>query len=466
MSLQKGVWALGCSVTRAAVYLRISQDHSGDGLAVARQREDALRLAAERDWTIAQEYVDNSISASDSRKARPQYDALCRDFVAGQWDALIVYDLDRLTRQPRQLEDWIDAAEGRGLQLVTTNGEADLTTDGGRLFARIKLAVARGEVERKSARQTRALQQRAEQGRPAKGVRPTGYALDGTIIEEEAEIVRRIFNHFAAGATLKGIAAGLAADGVATRRGGGWSSSSVSSILRNARYTGRSIYKGHDVGAGTWPPLVSEAQFAAVQARLKDPQRKTRGEGTARKHLGSGVYFCSCGLRVRSSSGMGNGLNRYTCRLFCHYRSGNPIDSFVLEVVRGRLALSDLRDLLAKPVNESRMAELETERKELRHRIAATQADYDNDLIDGVRYKAKVAKIEHRLSEVQAEAAKLLGQSGPGSVLAAEDPVGAFDEADLAIQQRVIDSLAVVTLHPARRGSRTFDPNSVSLRWR
>lgn len=391
---------------------------------------------------------------------------MCRDFEAGLWDALIVYDLDRLTRQPRQLEDWIDAAEGRSLQLVTTNGVADLTTDGGRLFARIKLAVARGEVERQSARQTRAQQQRAEQGRPAKGVRPTGYALDGTIVEAEAKIVRRIFDHFTAGATLKGIAAGLTAGGVCTRRGGAWSSSSVSSILRNARYTGRSIYKGQDVGLGTWQPLVSEAQFAAAQARLNDPQRKTRGEGTARKHLGSGVYFCSCGLRVRSSSGMGNGLNRYTCRLFCHYRSGNPLDNFVLGIVRDRLAMPDLRELLAKPVDDSQMAALGTERKELRHRLVATQADYDNDLIDGVRYKAKVGKIQDRLKEVQAEEAKLLGQSGPGSVLAAEDPVAAFDEADLAIQQRVINSLAVVTLHPGRRGSRTFDGDSVSVSWR
>ncbi|WP_267888213.1 recombinase family protein [Mycobacterium ostraviense] len=49
------------------------------------------------------------------------------------FDALVVWDLDRLTSQPRQLEDWIDAAEGRGLALITTNGEADLTTDGGRM---------------------------------------------------------------------------------------------------------------------------------------------------------------------------------------------------------------------------------------------------------------------------------------------------------------------------------------------
>lgn len=70
------------------------------------------------------------MSASDSRKVRPGFDGLCRDFEAALCDALIVYVLDRLTRQPRRLEEWIHAAELRGLQYVTTNGEADLTTDG------------------------------------------------------------------------------------------------------------------------------------------------------------------------------------------------------------------------------------------------------------------------------------------------------------------------------------------------
>lgn len=453
-------------MTTAAVYLRISLDSTGEQLAIKRQREDCLELIAKRGWTLSAEYVDNSISASDERKQRPGYDALCRDYEAAKYDALVCYDLDRLTRQPRQLEDWISASDKRGLKIVTANGEADLATDDGILFAGMKLQVARSEVRRKSARQTRAQRQRAELGKPAKGIRPTGYALDGSIILAEAKVVRRIFDQFTAGATLKGIAAGLARDGITTRRGGAWSSSSVSTILKNARYTGRSIYKGQDVGAATWKPIISEAQFAAVQARLDDPRRKTRGEDTARKHLGSGLYFCKCGLRVRSSSGMGNGLNRYTCRSFCHYRSGKPIDDYVEAIVRGRLAFPDLRSLLIKPVDESRMAELRDERKDLRHRIAATQADYDNDLIDGLRYKAKVAKIEARLAEIRMEETKLLAQFGPGSVLAAEDPVAAFDAADLAIQQRVIDSLAVVTLHSAPRGSRTFDPESVSVRWR
>jgi len=453
-------------MTTAAVYLRVSLDATGEQLAVARQRKDCLEIMAKRGWTVAGEYVDNSISASDERKQRPGYDALCRDYEAGKFDALVCWDLDRLTRQPRQLEDWIDRAEKRSLQVVTANGEADLSTDAGILFAGIKLQVARSEVRRKSARQVAAQKQRAEMGRPAKGVRPTGYTLAGKVIEAEAAVVRRIFNQFTAGDTLKGLAADLAKDGITTRRGGVWSSSSVSSILRNGRYAGRSIYKGQDVGPANWPAIVSEAQFAAVQSRLDDPSRKTRGDDTARKHLGSGLYHCSCGLRVKSSSGMGNGLNRYTCRATCFYRSAKPIDDMVLRIVRGRLGLPDLKELLVQPVDETKLAELAAEKKQLRYQLAATEGDYDADLIDGRRFRAKTDRLNARLAELRSEEAKLVAQSGPGSVLAADDPVAAFDAAPLGIQQQVIDSLATVTLHRGKQGSRTFDSDTVTVVWR
>lgn len=448
-----------------AIYLRASLDSTGEREAVQRHEKECVRIATDRKWQVVATYEDNSIS-SKKGVARPDYDRMMRDYAAGRFDAIVCWDLDRLTRVPRELEDMIDACEAGKLALVTANGEADLTTDGGRLYARVKVAVARGEVERKGQRQRLAQKQRAEKGKPAKGIRPTGYALDGSIIEDEAVIVRSIFDRFSAGESLKGIAAGLEQDGVTTRRGGRWSSSSVSSILRNARYAGRSVYKGADVGAATWEPLVSEAQFAAVQGRLSDPRRKTRGESTARKHLGSGLYYCTCGLRVRSSSGMGNGLNRYTCRNACYYRSAKPVDDFVLQVIRGRLALPDLRELLVKPADESALRKLADERTQVRHSLEATEADYDNDIIDGRRYKAKTEKLLARLEAIRLEEAKLVAQTGPGSVLAAEDPVAAFDSASLAIRQQVIDSLATVTLARGQRGSKTFDPASVSIAWR
>lgn len=116
---------------KAAIYLRISLDPEMDGLAIERQREQCEALAAYRQWEVVETYVDQSKSATDRTKVRPAYDRMVADYKAGAFDAIICYDLDRLTRQPRQLEDWIDSAELRGLALVTANGDADLSTDGG-----------------------------------------------------------------------------------------------------------------------------------------------------------------------------------------------------------------------------------------------------------------------------------------------------------------------------------------------
>ena len=56
---------------RAAIYLRISLDTTGEGLAVERQREDCEKIAAARGWTVVETYIDNSISASKRNVRRP-----------------------------------------------------------------------------------------------------------------------------------------------------------------------------------------------------------------------------------------------------------------------------------------------------------------------------------------------------------------------------------------------------------
>ncbi len=215
---------------RAAVYLRISLDQTGEGLAIDRQREQCEQILSQRGWTLALPPFEDSLSASDARKNRPGYDALVKAYDARQFDALVCYDMDRLTRQPRQMEDWLDAAEQHGLALVTANGEADLTTDAGRTFVRVRMAFARGEVERKSARQKAAARQRANLGRPPLGVRLTGYTAKGETMPDEAEIIRRVFKMFDSGESLRSIARALSAENVRTRHGKAWNPSTVATF--------------------------------------------------------------------------------------------------------------------------------------------------------------------------------------------------------------------------------------------
>lgn len=446
--------------TRACIYTRISLDQTGEGLAVARQLADCRRIAETRGWRVVAEHSD-TVSATDRRKARPGYDAVVESYRRGEFDALIVWDLDRLTRQPRQLEDWIEAAESRGLRLVTANGEADLATDSGRLFARIKASVGRSETDRKSARQRAAALQRSQIGRPPLGVRLTGYTPQGEIIPAEAAVVRDVFDGFARGDSLRSLAARLTEAGVPTRHGRPWHPSSVRTMLTNPRYAGRAVYQGAATGGrGGWEPLVSDDVFDAIQATLADPRRRSQ-QGTDRRYLLAGLARCGvCGETCSSFSG-----KRYRCRAGCVTRSATLIDNYVEKIIRERLARPDLVSLITPEDSEHARAVGERVRH-LRARMATIEADYDAGDIDGRRYRTATEKVTAALAEAQREQARLSTTAGAARLLAAPDPVTEYDRAPLMIRRGVVDSLTAIRLHPAPRGRRGLDPATVTVEWR
>src|SRR6476646_9878430 len=100
---------------RAFVYLRQSLDRAGNSAAVDRQREDCLKLCADRGWEVAHVYVDNDVSAS-SRKPRPQYVRMLAAVEAGEAEVLVAWYVDRLTRKMVDLENLIELAERTGLR--------------------------------------------------------------------------------------------------------------------------------------------------------------------------------------------------------------------------------------------------------------------------------------------------------------------------------------------------------------
>ncbi len=485
-----------------------------DGLAIDRHREVCLRIADERGWKITEEYVDQSISATDKSKVRPAYDRMVADYAAGRIDAILCWDLDRLTRQPRQLEDWIEAAEERGLKLVTANGEADLTTDGGRMYARIKAAVARAEVERKAERQSLAHKQRARQGRAPKGQRPVGYATSGDVIEHEAAAVREMFRLFAIkdGTTIAAIARALsgidgpevpkslpqmtrhsrtamiernerrAAEGLATKPvpdDGRWHSSSVLDILRNPRYAGYSVYTNRmdrtqnkrrtwynqivedDDGEpvhGQWDPIVDELTWWRVQERLNEPSRITNRTGsTARKHLGAGLYLCGlCDRPVRTGSA------RYRCAACGINRTRGHVDDWVLKLVRARLARPDLADSV--PVaDEPRLQAIQAQIGAHQAKIKRAEHDYEAGDIEGHLVRRIRERESTAIAALETERRSLTATTDLGGVLDAKDPVKAFEDADLMIKRRVIDFLCTVRLYPHPRGKKTFDPETVKV---
>ena len=94
-------------------------------MGVTRQLEDCRKLAADRGWSVGDEYVDNDVSAF-SGKRRRDYERMLADLGSGARDAVIVYNLDRLHRRRAELEEFVTLCERAGADAA---GAADPESD-------------------------------------------------------------------------------------------------------------------------------------------------------------------------------------------------------------------------------------------------------------------------------------------------------------------------------------------------
>jgi DNA invertase Pin-like site-specific DNA recombinase len=478
-------------IDHCAVYLRISLDRDGDERAVERQREDAKAVARMRGWDIVETYVDNSISASKAEIIRPEYERMLADYRRGRFGAIIAYDLDRLTRQPRQLEDWIDEAERRGLVIVTLNGEADLSTDGGRMFARIKAAVARAEIERKSARHKRANLQRAEQGHWQFSRRPFGYERrDGRveIIEHEAEIVREGYRRYLAGESYYEIAndwndRGIAthdtnaAEGERTR----WSMTRVRSLLRNGRYAGIVEHNGKvfEDAKPTWQPLIDMRTWDDYVS-TREGRTRAGSWSTSTKHLLSGLALCGvCGGRMlarpeyrRNPDGGRRTRMSYQCTTgWCVSIGSEDVDTFVERLVLARLGdkkiLAALRHVPDTAPIQAELAALRRRRDDIADLLA-------DGLLDRRKARAQAVELTQKIETRQARLTAMRRASPLTDLALARSIPTRWKGLGVLDKRRVIEDLGLtVTIkktHPGRRpngpdGKPLPDLHRIAVEW-
>jgi DNA invertase Pin-like site-specific DNA recombinase len=456
---------------RAGVYLRQSRDQNGTGLAVARQREDCLRLCRDRGWTPT-EYVDNDISAYSGKK-RPAYERMLTDIEAGNLDAVVVWDLDRLHRRPIELEYFIDLADTHRLALATVSGDTDLGTDSGRLFARTKGAVARSEGERKSARQRRAQLQAAERGLPAGGPRAFGYERDGlTVREPEAKALRSAYASLLAGRSMVGIARDLDAAGFITARlGKRFNHSAARAVLVNPRNAGLRAYRGDIKGKAQWPAIVEEDTWRTANAMLTDSERRRGPGSSARKWLLSGLALCgrcddgetTVKVTYREADANGRNVRAYRCHKSSHLtREASFCDWRVTERVIARLSRDDARDLLIDDDRED-LAELRVSQTTLRVRLDQLAEQFADGTLTAAQLKAGTERLRTRLADLETRMVHIDRAPLLADLVTASDVRKAWEAAGLDRQRAIIDLLYTVTLLPRGPGRKPAELESVRM---
>lgn len=478
---------------RVAIYLRISQDRSGEGLGVARQEDDCRKLAerlAEHAGAVAQVemFTDNDISAY-SGKRRKQYERLTAAIEAGQFDVVVAWHPDRLHRSPLELEHFIALIERAKVTVHTVQAGAwDLSTPSGKAIAVTLSAWARYESEHKGARIKAARVQQAAAGKFHGGIRPYGYESDGTTVRpEEAREIVRMYEQVVAGVSLRQIVRDLNARGIPTTKARGpWTTQSVRDIITRHRHAGWSVHNGEVVGKAEWAALVSEETWQAAAAVLSDPARRT-SPGNTPKWLGSGVYLCGvCGQAELRAGVSGSGRRpSYRCRSRETTGQGHvsrdavQVDALVEETIVARLERRDALAQLSAGLDSGGedIAALRLEQTALRQRLDSLAEMFAAGDIDARQLSTASGTMKAKIAEIDAALAAA-GMRSPLDELKGKDIRKAWfgtlpdrsDGLSLGHRRAITDMLVAVTVLPAPKGRRVsgayFDPEFIDIAWK
>jgi site-specific DNA recombinase len=406
----------------AAVYCRVSTDNQErEGTSLETQLEACLKYCHDKSYEVAYRFSE---AYSGLSLERPRLNEL-RDLVrAGDIDVIVVYCLDRLSRDPTHGVILTQELEKHRVALEAVTETVD-SSELGKLITYIRGYGSKLEAEKIRERTTRGRRQRALSGRlpgsnqahlygyryaPGKGI---GEGVR-YVYEEEARWVREMYRWLVEETlSTNAITYRLRALNAPTPSVKGfWIRSTVHKVLTNPAYTGKTyvftqtygepksrvkpnakrkntgrVWKNRDEWIeirGATPPIISEELFEAAQAQRKRNKglspRNVKAEYLLRGHM----YCSRCGRGFWGSTGMKRRGD--TRRYYPYYRCPGSLriqsplpcgnKQYSARLVEG-MVWSKIEALLAQP--DLVLTELQSRQQELRD---ASHWDRDLDRIN------------------------------------------------------------------------------------
>lgn len=378
----------------AILYTRVSTNEQVDtGTSLATQLAETLNMSSEIGARVVKHCEDAGVSGALYKTRLGLQEALAL-IEAGEANILIVSTLSRLSRDDGHQSSILKRLRRANARLVCCDATFDDTASGAMLLG-IHGAINNGYRLELREKSIKGKLRRVQEGKmPARTWPPYGYKIitkldvlketyeqgpEGTyeIVEEQARWAREIFERYAAGATLRGLARFLFEQGVPTSKGRAeWDHTTLSNMLRNPIYKGQAAYGRtqqvtdknersfrRDTNASTWlyvsaPRLVSDEVWDACQKALNENQSRSSGNGERRQMLTGLVRCPGCNgkmtthatcekRRWKSGDGYKQGMRQRfvyycpqrpkmitDCPLHRKQNEGAPLDAKVIAKVR------------------------------------------------------------------------------------------------------------------------------------
>lgn len=300
-----------------AIYTRVStQQQAEHGYSIEEQENACRKKALELGATSIKVYRDSGFSGAYLE--RPALDDL-RDAVAQKLhDCIVIYDIDRLSRDTMHLLLLTEEME-KNAQLVYVNSEYSRTPEG-QLFFEIRGSFAKYERVKIQDRFQRGKRGKLRKGLPISDHHVFGFDWNGenyVINPAQADIVRSIFDRYANHiGGIQSVADWLNGKGIPSPQGKMWSSTAINRLLRQEMYTGEYYsYKTYHKKVSarkftqiareqsewipmTCPAIISKEFFDKAQTKLHRNKTQKIHE-TQNIALFSGILYCAdCGRKM------------------------------------------------------------------------------------------------------------------------------------------------------------------------
>lgn len=355
---------------KAAAYIRVSTHHQLDKDSLPFQRQELANYCR---YVLNLEYElfeDAGYSAKNTD--RPKYQEMISRIRRGEFTHLVVWKLDRISRNIRDFTELWEELKTLGVTFVSRMEQFDTSTAMGEAMLNITLVFAQLERKMTAERVMSIMLSRAEKGMWNGAPVPIGYDWDEgneciAINESEAQTVRTIFNMYEKTNSSVEVAHHLTKSGTPTKRGGKWTTKTVRDVLRSPIYKGtlrynyRSSARGKMKKPEDWiiiddavPAIVSREQWDRVQVLLDENRwgDVSHRKSAKRVHVFSGLIKCGkCDIgyiansdRVRSD---GYRPTYYRCRNMAQGKKDwRECDGYTSDVTLGPFILRYLANLV------------------------------------------------------------------------------------------------------------------------
>lgn len=298
---------------KTAIYCRVStEDQEKEGTSLITQMEACVKYCQEKGYEITRKFSE---AYSGLSLDRPRLNELRELVRSDDFDIVVVYCLDRLSRDPTHGVILFQELEKHHVAIEAVSEAID-SSELGKLISYIRGFASKLEAEKIKERTLRGKKERVKEGKIPHGGFARLYGCDydrvkkkRIVNETEAYWVKQMFNWLVnEGLSTNAITYRLRSLSVPTKYSRYWNRSSVMGILKNRAYTGKAYAFTFHQGTNKrkpkdeWieipdatPAIVPEELFDAAQNQLRSNYEKSR-RNTKQEYLLRGHLYCrQCG---------------------------------------------------------------------------------------------------------------------------------------------------------------------------